>query len=98
MTDGSWSPWEDTPEPMSGGWPVYASGPELIASEGYVYDDATGAWLRVPRPADSGGLPGPAVWAGSSLVVVTTENRDGQEFEDIRRGDVWSWTPVTAAQ
>lgn len=98
VTDGSWSPLNDTPEPMSGGWPVFAPGPALIASDGYLYDDASGAWLRVPRPPDAGDLPGPAVWAGSSLVVVTTENQGGKRFEDIRRGDVWSWTPPTTSQ
>lgn len=92
-----WAPLVNAPEPMSGGWGVYAASDRLIASEGYVFDPAVDTWIRVPRPDGAAERPGPAVWAGETLVVITQET-SAEEYDEIRDNGSWAWTPVTAAQ
>ena len=95
LRTGTWSDLPAAPKEGSGGWAVYAPEGRLMANEGYVYDDDTGAWQRVPRPEGAATRPGPAVWAGETLVVVTGM-AEGDDYTDIRTNEVWSWTPVSA--
>lgn len=94
LRTGVWSDLVAAPKEGSGGWAVHAPEGRLMASEGYVYDDDTGAWLRVPRPADASESPGPAVWAGDTLVVITGRN-NGTTNAEVRSSEAWTWTPVT---
>ncbi|WP_182377596.1 hypothetical protein [Nocardioides sp. WS12] len=90
---GTWSDLPAAPEEGSGGWAVYAPEGRLMANEGYVYDDSAGTWQRIGRPSDAAKQPGPAVWAGDTLVVVTGQaNRDSNEAN--RSNEVWSWSPT----
>ncbi len=95
LATGAWSPLPDPPQPPApgaGGWPVVALDGPLVAASGQLYDDATGTWREVPRPAGPVALPGPAVWAGDALVVVTGEE-EGDSWDQVRDNGVWSWTP-----
>lgn len=96
LATGAWSPLPDAPEPpapASGSWAVLATGGRLVAGSGYLYDDATGAWREVPRPAGAAPRPGPAVWAGDTLVVVTAVDDGGRTWDQVRSNGVWAWTP-----
>ncbi|MBM7518892.1 hypothetical protein [Nocardioides nitrophenolicus] len=97
LATGAWSPLPDPPPPPAAGtgsWPVFAlDGGPLVAGSGYLYDDATARWREVPRPAHGPARPGPAVWAGDTLVVVTGQD-DGRDWPGVRTNEVWSWTPA----
>ncbi|KRA38412.1 MULTISPECIES: hypothetical protein [unclassified Nocardioides] len=87
--------WSALPQPAerSTGWGVYAPDGRLMASEGYVYDDLSGTWLQVPQPTGASEQPGPAVWAGEELIVVTALAAQSWTKE-ARSNEAWSWTPV----
>ncbi|MGH3363678.1 MAG: hypothetical protein ACRDOW_03035 [Nocardioidaceae bacterium] len=88
---GAWSPLPDAPGEGTGGWPVEAPGGPLVAAEGWLYDDAEGAWTRLPRPEDSPATPGPAVWAGDVLVVLGGADWDlADEPDEWTPENVWS--------
>lgn len=67
---GAWSRLPNAPRQGTGGWPVEAAGGPLMAAEGWLYDDADGAWTQLPRPEDAPATAGSAVWAANVLVVV----------------------------
>ncbi|MET3960762.1 hypothetical protein ABIE44_000696 [Marmoricola sp. OAE513] len=91
----TWSDLPDPPKYLSGGWTVEAPGARLVAAEGWIYNDADRTWTRIPRPKGSAERPGPAVWAGDRLVVVTGTN-ESRTNDGSRDGTVWSWTlPAT---
>ncbi|HEY0774675.1 MAG TPA: hypothetical protein VGD51_11375 [Nocardioidaceae bacterium] len=87
---GAWSPLPDAPTEGTGGWPVEAPGGPLVAAEGWLYDDADGAWTRLPRPEDSPATPGSAVWAGDVLVVHGGADWDLPAEAEWTPGNVWS--------
>jgi hypothetical protein len=66
---GTWSPLPNAPAQGTGGWPIFAIDGPRFATEGWFYDDASGRWTKVPRPADAPPQPGAAVWAGDLLLV-----------------------------
>jgi hypothetical protein len=92
LSTKSWSRLPAAPRESGRGWVVEAPGPRLIASGGWFYDDADSTWTAVPRPPGGPERPGPAVWAGDRLVVVTGM-RDGQDYDRIRHLGVWTWSP-----
>lgn len=96
LEDDTWHRLPNAPRYLGGGWPVDASGSRLIAAEGYVYDDASGSWLEVPRPPGAAERPGPAVWVGDRLVVVggTNDELTAEKAYDL---SVRSWSPVIGA-
>lgn len=93
LKTGIWSRLPNTPEYLTGGWPVDAAGDRLIAAEGWLYDDAGETWTEVPRPRGGSQHPGPAVWAGDRLIVVGGSN-DALTPEDAYDSVVWSWSPA----
>lgn len=96
LETGQWSRLPHAPKYLTGGWTVDAVGTRLIAAEGWIYDDATGSWLEVPGPHGAASHPGPAVWAGDTLVVVggTNDELTASKAYDM---SVWSWSPVIGA-
>ena len=88
----TWSRLPDPPRERDRGWVVDAVGPGLVAAGGWFYDDGAATWTPVPRPPGGPERPGPAVWAGDRLVVVTG-SRDGQDYDEIRDMRVWSRSP-----
>jgi hypothetical protein len=92
----TWSRLPDVPRERDRGWAVDAPGAPLTAAAGWIYDDARSTWTTIPRPSDGPFHPGPAVWAGDRLVVVTGERRldggRGDEWHQLRDLRVWSWT------
>jgi len=86
----TWSPLPHAPEYLGGGWPVDAPGSPVLAADGWFYDDATETWTSVPRPAGAPDRPGPAVWAGDHLIVVTG-TFPGNDYDRIRDMRVWSF-------
>lgn len=94
VNTGEWSALQDPPTDASGGWGVHAATGRLVTSGPYVYDDATGAWTRIPpQPEGASELPGPAVWAGEELIVITALAAQTWTKE-ARSNEAWSWTPV----
>ncbi|MDN4162249.1 hypothetical protein [Nocardioides abyssi] len=91
---GRWSRLPDAPREDwtdKSAWPVSAVGGRLVASGGWVYDDARESWTRLARPAGAPAAPGSAVWAGDVLLV-----HGGADWaDDLSPGrrsaaDVWS--------
>ena len=93
-----WSRLPDAPAERSGGWPVEALHGPLVAAEGWLFDDASESWTRLPRPQDGPETPGPAVWADGRLVVYggVEWGSDGT-VGNASPKDVWS-TAVWAYQ
>ncbi|WP_435744443.1 hypothetical protein [Nocardioides sp. SYSU DS0663] len=67
---GTWSRLPNAPEEHTGGWPVEALGGPLLAAEGWLYDDRSSTWTRLPQPAGGPAEPGTATWVGEHLVVL----------------------------
>lgn len=67
---GKWGRLPNAPAPRTGGWPVNAIDGPRIAAEGWIYDDTTGTWTKVPQPSGAPKFPGAAVWAGDELIVL----------------------------
>jgi hypothetical protein len=67
---GRWGRLPHPPAPFTGGWNVYARDRSLSAIDGWIYDDSTRTWTRVPRPSGAPLRPGDALWAGRRLIVV----------------------------
>ncbi|MDN4174987.1 hypothetical protein QWY28_18635 [Nocardioides sp. SOB77] len=96
---GRWSRLPDAPPEDHAdetGWHVDAVGGRLVATTGWVYDDARETWTRLLRPAGAPSEPGPAVWAGDVLVVHGGADWAGGDAPgDRTAADVWStglWT------
>ena len=70
LPSGEWAPLPNAPEELTGGWSVDAVDGPRIASGGYLYDDVTERWTRLPQPVGGPDRPGAAVWAGDRLVVL----------------------------
>ncbi|GGO77755.1 flagellar biosynthetic protein FliO [Nocardioides deserti] len=91
---GRWSPLPDAPPEDwtdDSAWRVSAVGGRLVASGGWVYDDARETWTRLSRPAGAPAEPGPAVWAGDVLVVHGgTDWGDDPSPGQRSAADVWS--------
>ena len=92
----TWGRLPNPPKYLTGGWVVGAVGPRLIAAEGWIYDDSSSTWTKVPRPSGAAVRPGPAVWADDRLIVVGGSN-DTNDNKTNRDGSVWSLRPVTGA-
>jgi len=92
LEERTWGRLPNPPKYLTGGWGVGAVGPQLIAAEGWIYDDLASTWTKVPRPSGAAVRPGPAVWAEDRLIVVggTNDTRDNRTNRD---GSVWSWRP-----
>ncbi len=84
---GAWSPLPDAPPDRAGGWAVTALAGPLVASEGWLYDDRAETWRLLPRPDGAPDVPGPAVWAGTRLVVL-----NGASGAELSAG-AWSFEP-----
>jgi hypothetical protein len=69
---GTWSSVPQPPDLGSRGWMVLATAGARVATLGFVYDDTTRAWTRLPAPAAHRAAedPGPAVWTSQGLVVL----------------------------
>lgn len=67
---GEWGRLPNAPAPLSGGWVVEASSQNLIATQGWIYDDRAETWSRLASPAEAPDRAGSAVWAGRRLIVV----------------------------
>jgi len=80
-TSGAWTPLLNAPGARSGGWPVTALAGPMIASSGWLYEDATGTWTRLPRPHDAPGEPGPATWTAAGLVVYGGGTWHGETYD-----------------
>lgn len=91
-----WSRLPSLPKESGRGWAVHSSGDRMVAAAGWFYDDERGTWTPAPRPPGGPDHPGPAVWAGDQLVVVTGERRPAgdraDDYEEIRDLRVWSWS------
>jgi hypothetical protein len=69
------------------------TGARYSISAGHLYDDATGTWTPLPRPADAPSQPGAAVWAGEELVLLGgTDWRS--PMEGARRAATWVYAPT----
>jgi heat shock protein HslJ len=90
---GTWSPLPDAPALGSGDWMVGALGGPLSAVDGWVYDDATGAWTRLARPDGAPPEPGSAVWAGHRLLVLGGIDPTQGPTVDALSDQAWMWTP-----
>ena len=87
----TWSPLPHAPAEGSGDWGVEALDGPRMAVEGWLYDDAAGDWTRLARPDDAPAAPGPAVWAGDTLVVSGgTDGSRGTSPEDVRSTGAWA--------
>jgi hypothetical protein len=95
---GGWSPLPDAPKALSGGWPVDAVGGPVSAADGWLYDDATERWTRLPRPDGAPTEPGPATWLEETLVVYGGEHWDDDGWsndltpEAVYSTDAWIFT------
>ncbi|MFL6173363.1 MAG: hypothetical protein ACJ716_10795 [Marmoricola sp.] len=94
-TTGTWSRLPKPPRYLSGVWNVDAVGGPLVAAEGWIYDDETETWLKVPRPRGAPPRPGPATWVGSTVYVIGGLDDGARQAEDAYDLRVWSWTPET---
>jgi len=92
---GAWSRLPKAPRYLSGGWTVDAVGGPLVAAEGWVYDDETEAWRKVPRPHGAAPRPGPATWVGSTVYVIGGLDDRSANAGGAYDTKVWSWTPET---
>jgi hypothetical protein len=92
---GTWSRLPKPPRYLTGGWVVDAVGGPLVAAEGWVYDDETEAWRKVPRPRGAAPRPGPATWVGSTVYVIGGRDDSADEAEDAYDRTVWRWSPET---
>ena len=79
-----WLPLENAPDERSGGWPAYALGGAISATEGYLYDDRDRSWTSIPQPADGPAAPGAAGWAGHDLVVVGGTTEPGDDYRRVQ--------------
>jgi hypothetical protein len=60
---GRWTQLLRTPKESTGGWPVEALAGPVVASGGWLYDDAAGSWTRLPRPRAPGRRVSRCGWA-----------------------------------
>ena len=91
---GRWTTLPDAPEEWSGGWRVEALDGPVIAAEGWLYDDRTMTWTRLPRPDDAPEEPGPAVWTDDGLFVVGgLDWSGGNTSEDVYSTGAWVYPP-----
>ncbi|MDT4971116.1 MAG: hypothetical protein QOG22_1259 [Pseudonocardiales bacterium] len=67
---GKWGRLTDPPAQFTGGWPAFALGGSLSATQGWIYDDSGPTWSKLSRPAAAPPAAGDAVWAGRRLIVV----------------------------
>lgn len=91
---GTWSRLPEAPEYLTGGWPVDAIGGDMVAAEGWVYDDTTQTWRKVPRPEGAPERPGPAAWVTDRVYVIGGSS-DDRKAEDAYDTSVWSWSAET---
>jgi hypothetical protein len=94
LPGGAWSELPDPPAvDPSAGWMHRVTGARYSISAGHLYDDATGTWTPLPRPADAPSQPGAAVWAGEELVLLGgTDWRS--PMEGARRAATWVYAPT----
>jgi hypothetical protein len=97
VTTGTWTRLPDAPTERTGGWPVDAAAGPLAAVDGWLYDDRTGSWTSLPRPADAPPEPGSAVWVDDTLVVLggadwdVTATSAPAAPEDVWSTGAWSY-------
>lgn len=87
----AWGPLPDAPEPGSGGWSLTAAESSRVAAWGYLYDDRTGRWTKLPRPDDAPEMQTAAVWADGTLIAFGGVTWKSTEPELSNRA--WAWTP-----
>jgi hypothetical protein len=88
----AWQPLEAAPSMSSRGWTLSAAEGPLVATWGYVYDDADGSWTRIERPADAPSDGTAATFAdGTLLAFGGVEWKD--DLTDNLSGAAWAWTP-----
>lgn len=96
---GEWSTLPGAPVEGSGGWTVEAASGALVATSGWLYDDAAERWRLLERPQGAPGEPGPATWIDGVLVVVGGQDwgergrSEEGEDEDVRSVGVWAFRP-----
>lgn len=88
---GAWGPLPETPEPGSGGWSLSAAEGSRMATWGYVYDDRTGSWTKLPHPAGAPQDGTAAVWADGTLLAFGGVDWTSNGPRLSNRA--WSWTP-----
>lgn len=88
----TWSRLPSPPADDSGGWPVSALGGPVTAFEGWLYDDRDRSWTLLDRPDGAPSLPGQAVWADGSLVVLGGEDQGGSLTTETRSVGAWLLT------
>lgn len=88
---GEWSAVDGVPDyedAQKVDWRVEAADGPLFATAGFVYDDRTGDWTRLGRPASDVDWEVTGVWADGRLVVFGGADEDG----DLS-GQTWVWAP-----
>lgn len=93
-----WTPLPDAPDldaDRGDGWTPWAADGPLMAGWGYAYDDRTGVWTTLGRPAGAR-VDGQqaAVWAdGRLLVFGGLDDETGYQDVSGLSKDAWAWTP-----
>ncbi|WP_109509803.1 hypothetical protein [Nocardioides speluncae] len=88
---GTWASLPDAPAEGSGGWSLNAAEGSRMVSWGYLYDDRTGRWTKVPRPAGAPRDGTAAVWAAGTLIAFG--GVDWETPEPRLSNRAWAWTP-----
>jgi hypothetical protein len=90
---GTWSHFTSIPEPGDGGLSVFAADGPLVASYGFVYDDTTGTWAKLPVPAGAADYDTAAVWADGDLIAFGGLHSGQGWGKEALSNEAWSWTP-----
>lgn len=70
LPEGLWGELPDPPKDGSGEFPLYAASGPKIVTDGWLYDDQTQRWTKLPRPDGAPERTSTAVWAGEELVTL----------------------------
>lgn len=89
---GAWEPVPATPEPQSSdGWSLTAAEGSRMATWGYVYDDRTKSWTKLPRAAGAPEDGTAAVWANGTLIAFGGVTWNAGKADLSKHA--WAWTP-----
>jgi hypothetical protein len=90
---GTWGPLPNSPDPevVGGGWGLDAAEGSRILTWGYLYDDRTGRWTKLPSPAGAPQGGTAAVWADGTLIAFG--GVDWETREPRLSNLAWTWTP-----
>jgi len=88
----AWQPLEAAPSMTSRGWTLSAAEGPLVATWGYVYDDADGSWTRIEKPDDAPSAGTAATFADGTLLAFGGVDWQSDFTDDLSDG-AWAWTP-----